>query len=116
MEPVTKNYKPTPTSPKDVFDAMTDAQKRKAFGEKAVEAIEAGSDIAQVVNARRGMTTATRYRKTVKATTEGQTKRGFSRKRRRNGAIRLMPEEVMRIAGDDREKAVYLLKRNGYLI
>lgn len=116
MEPVTKNYKPTPTSPKDVFDAMTDAQKRKAFGEKAVEAIEAGSDIAQVVNARRGMTTATRYRKTVKATTEGQTKRGFSRKRRRNGAIRLMPEEIMRIAGDDREKAAYLLKRNGYLI
>lgn len=118
MEPVTKNHKPTPTSPQDVFNRMTDAQKRKAFGEDAVKAIEAGSDIAQVVNARRknAMTTATRYGKTVQVTTEGQTKRGYTRKRRRNGAIRLMPEEIMRIAGDDREKAIRLLTRNGYLI
>jgi hypothetical protein len=115
-EPVTKNYRPTPADPKSVYDSMSDAQKRKAFGEKAVEAIEAGADIAQVVNARRGMTTATRYGKAVKATTEGQTKRGHTRKRRRNGAIRLMPEEIMRIAGDDREKALRLLTRNGYLI
>lgn len=116
MDPVTKNYRPEPTSPDTVFRQMSQAQRLKAFGADAVKAIDAGADVAQVVNARRGMTTATRYGKTVQATTEGQTKRGLTRSRRRNGAPRLMPEQIMRLAGDDRDKAIRLLKRNGYII
>lgn len=152
-EPVTKNYRPTPTSPQDVFDRMTDAQKRKAFGEKAVEAIEAGADVAQVVNARRGMYTATAYGRNVRATNSAATRRGIAGARLLTGnpdamsapksirarrvvseftrrsktgrmqtvrlrgakAPRLMPEEIMALA-DDRDHAVRLLKRNGYII
>lgn len=116
MEPVTKNYRPDPVDAKDVFDSMSPAQRRKVFGEAGTKAIEAGADVAQVVNARRGMTTATRYGRPVLATTEGQTKRGLTRSRRRNGAPRLMPEEILRIAGDDREEAIRLLTRNGYIV
>ncbi|WP_432118476.1 hypothetical protein [Streptomyces sp. bgisy032] len=78
MEPVTKNYRPEPTSPSTVFANMSAAQKRKAFGEAGTEAIEAGADVAQVVNARRGMTTATAYGRTVQATREGVTRRGIA--------------------------------------
>lgn len=116
MEPVTRNYKPDIVDPRDVFDSMTHAQRRKAFGESGTKAIEAGADVAQVVNARRGMTTATRYGRNVRATTEGQTKRGLTRNRRPKGAPRLMPEEIMRIAGGNREEAIRLLTRNGYIV
>ena len=116
MEPVTANYKPDIVSPEAVYESMSPAERRKAFGEVGMEAIDQGADIAQVVNARRGMTTATRYGRTVEATTEGQTRRGLTRGRRPNGAPRLMPEEIMRIAGDDRDEAIRLLTRNGYII
>jgi hypothetical protein len=64
-------------------------------------------------------------------TTEGTTVRGFAGRRlgaredafRRSGARyrsarppRLMPEEIYRIAGDNRDEALRLLRRNGYLI
>lgn len=154
MEPVTKNYRPEPTSPERVFESMTPAQRRKAFGRAGTQAIEAGADIAQVVNARRGMTTATAYGRKVQATTEGRTRRGIAgarlitgdpdaltaprgagrtqvvseyARRTRTGrtqtvrlrgarAPRLMPEEILRIADGDRDQAVRLLKRNGYIV
>lgn len=64
--------------PKQLFDEMTAAQQRKAFGEAGVEAITDGADIAQVVNARRGMKTVTAYGRTVQATSEGITRRGIA--------------------------------------
>ncbi|WKV74733.1 hypothetical protein AW27_026370 [Streptomyces sp. PCS3-D2] len=126
MEPVTREHRPTPTDPADVYAKMSDAQRRKTFGEAAVKAIDAGADIAQVVNARRGMASATVYGRTVQATTEGITRRGLAGQRRKNfeklagnryrtaKTPRLMPEEIFRRA-ESREHAVRLLQRNGYI-
>lgn len=120
-------------SPASLYGEMTEAQQRRAFGQAGAQAIADGADIGQVVNARRGMTTVTRYGRTVKATTEGVTRRGLYGRRRakfakaagvrfgedtkgraRATAVRLMPEEIYRLA-DDREHAIRLLRRNGYL-
>ncbi|MFM9815825.1 hypothetical protein ACKI16_46050, partial [Streptomyces scabiei] len=83
----------------------------------------------------RGMTTATRYGRQVKATTEGTTRRGFyasrrakfgqaagarfgesTRSRTRAKAVRLMPEEIYRLADGDREHAIRLLRKNAYIV
>lgn len=113
--------------PDDLFQQMTPQQQRKTFGVAGAEAITAGADVAQVVNARRGMTTVTRYGREVQATHEGTTRRGLygSRARKfekvpgqryaRAKTPRLMPEEIYRLA-DDREHAIRLLKRNGYIV
>lgn len=61
--------------------------------------------MARVVNARRGMYTAGGQQ----LTTEATTRRGIGRR------VRLMPEEIYRIAGDDRAGAVHLLRAHGYL-
>lgn len=114
MEPVTKNYRPEPTSPLAVFNQMSHTEQRRRFGPKALEAIDAGADIAQIVNARRGMGTATRYGKQVAVTTEGTTKRGLAHARLGRTKDRLMPAEIMRIA-DTREDAIRLLRKYGYI-
>ncbi|MFJ2209337.1 hypothetical protein [Streptomyces microflavus] len=127
MAPVTRTFTPTVTSAKQVFAQMTDAQRHKAFGAAAVKAIGDGADIEQVVNARRGMTTATYYRRTVQTTTEGITRRGIAGSRSKKfqrvagnrystaKSPRLMPEEIYRLA-DDREHALRLLRRHAYIV
>ena len=121
--------------PEQLFAQMESAQQRRAFGQAGADAIREGADIGQVVNARRGMTTVTRYRRTVQATTEGTTRRGFYASRRRKfekaagtrfgestrgrlrtKAVRLMPEEIYRLADGDREHAIRLLKKNAYIV
>ncbi|MGC5034115.1 hypothetical protein ACPXCS_06200 [Streptomyces sp. DT190] len=122
-------------SPTSLFEQMTEAQQRRAFGEAGMNAIREGADIAQVVNARRGMTTVTRYGHEVQATREGTTRHGLygsrarkfhkaagarfgetTRARTRAKTPRLMPEEIYRLAKGDREHAIRLLKRNGYIV
>ncbi|MGI3230576.1 hypothetical protein ACRJ4B_49825 [Streptomyces sp. GTA36] len=122
-------------SPESLYQEMTGAQQRRAFGPDAQKAIAEGADLGQIVNARRGMTTATRYRRTVQATTEGTTRRGIYGRRRakfekavgvrfgeetrgraRATAVRLMPAEIYRLADGDREHAIRLLKKNGYIV
>ena len=127
MEPVTREHRPTPTSPETIFKSMSDAEKKRTFGEAAVKAISEGADIAQVVNARRGMTPATTFGRKVQATSEGITKRGIAGRRLRNfGKVpgqrirvsktpRLMPEEIFRLA-DDREHAVRLLRQHSFIV
>jgi len=117
----------TPQLPEDVYAQMTPAEQRRAFGEAGVQAIDAGADIAQVVNARRGMTTVTRYGRQVQATREGTTRRGFYGSRAaqfqkvpgatysRAKTPRLMPEEIARLTKGDREHAIRLLKKYGYI-
>jgi hypothetical protein len=126
MDPVTADHRPTATDPKAVFDAMPAAERRKTFGDAGAKAIEDGADIAQVVNARRGMTSATVFGRRVQATSEGITSRGFAGRRLKNlqkvpgqryrvsQTPRLMPEEIYRIA-DNREHAVRLLTRHGFI-
>lgn len=65
-------------SPKRLFEQMTPVQQRRAFGEAGMKAINEGADIAQVVNARRGMATVSAYGRTVQATREGITRRGIA--------------------------------------
>ncbi|MET9999839.1 hypothetical protein ABZ069_23195 [Streptomyces microflavus] len=128
MAPVTRTFTPTVTSAKQVFAQMTDAQRHKAFGAATVKAIGDGADIEQVVNARRGMTTATYYRRTVQTTTEGITRRGIAGSRSKKfqrvagnrystaKSPRLMPEEIYRLAEGDREHAIRLLRRHAYIV
>lgn len=122
-------------SPKALFEEMSPGQQRRAFGEAGADAIRDGADIGQVVNARRGMATVTRYRREVQATSEGTTRRGLyasrrnkfekaagirfgesTRARARTKAVRLMPEEIYRLADGDREHAIRLLKKNAYIV
>lgn len=127
MEPVTKDHRPSPVDASDVYASMSDAQRKKTFGQAGAKAIEDGADIGQVVNARRGMKSATAFGRPVQATTEGGTRRGIAGRRlkgfekqpgRRNALSRtprLMPEEIYRQA-EDREHAVRLLRQNAYIV
>lgn len=128
MEPITRDHEPRPLFPGELFDSMSPEQRKKVFGAAATEAIEAGADIAQVVNARRGMRTATYYGRQIQTTSEGTTKRGIAGARRgrfervggqryaRSRSPRLMPEEILRLANGDRDKAIQLLKRHAYIV
>jgi hypothetical protein len=113
-------------SPDALLAQMTPEEQRKRLGAAAVDALAKGADLAQVVNARRGMQTMTVYRRKVLATTEGTTKRGIAGKRlkdfekvpgqrySRSRTPRLMPEEILRLA-EDREHQLRLLKKHGYI-
>jgi hypothetical protein len=136
MEPVTREHRPKPASPKELVAQMSDAEKRKTFGEAGAKALAEGADIGQLVNARRGMDSATVFGRKLQVTSEGTTRRGFAARRlatekgfakapgTRNGAEtdsrlrsrtpRLMPEEIFRIA-DDRTHAVRLLRLHGFI-
>ena len=117
---------------KAYFDDLSPEQQAKVFTKAGARAIRDGADINQVVNARRGMTTITSAggrRRLI--TTEGTTKRGWASeylreqygaslqkaggRYRRTSVARLMPEEIYRIAGDDRDLALSLLHKNGFL-
>jgi hypothetical protein len=146
------------TNPKAYFDSLTPAEQDKAFTKAGAEAIRLGSDIAQVVNARKGarglspaggrLTAAevkvlrggrrrgrldpvNAFGQDVLVTNEGVTVRGLAGRRlgaRESGdrlpgsryrsakAPRLTPESILQIAGGDREEALRLLRRNGYLL
>jgi hypothetical protein len=110
MEPVTREHQPTPISPKGVFDRMSAAQQRKAFGEAGAKAINDGSDIGSVVNARKAVDTVQMFGRKVQVT---YTNTGS---RRKKNPPRLMPEEIYRLADGDREHAIRLLDKNGYLL
>lgn len=61
--------------PGTYFDSLTEDQQDKIFTKAGAQAIRDGADINQVVNARRGMTTAG---KCPAYTLEGTTKRGVA--------------------------------------
>ena len=109
MEPVTRRHTPTPADAQDLFEQMTPAQRRRAFGEAGVKAIEDGARISSVVNARKAMASVEMFGQTVQVTYTGT----GSRKKKR--PPRLMPEEIYKQAGDDRNYAIRLLYKNGYL-
>lgn len=113
--PVTDATAP-PQSDRDLFDAMTPAQQDRAFGVDGAQAIRDDANPARVVNARHGMSTAvsasgrnvaapqTIYGQQLLTTTAGA-----------GQGVRLMPQGIYQIAGDDRGLAVDLLQRHGYL-
>lgn len=110
--------------PREVFEEMSEAEQRRRFGAGGAEAIRQGADIGQVVNARRGMQSAT-ARNRGRYTSEGTTARGIAGRRlgdltrqggryRRSPRPRLMPEVIMREARS-RDEAIALLREHGYL-
>ncbi|MFJ8109981.1 hypothetical protein [Streptomyces sp. NPDC096132] len=126
--------------PRGYFNSLSRAEQDRIFTAAGARAIREGADMAQIVNARRGMYTADAYGRRVAATREGATRRGqFYRRERalaeaRTGTRfardridarrglptfqlrtpRLLPEEIYRLA-EDREDAIRMLRRFGYL-
>ena len=115
-------------SPQRVYASMT-AEERSAAGWSKAEqaAIAAGADISAVTNIHRkgALHTAGGLRLTRESTTRRGLYGGYvvdqqtgQLRRRRPGekAVgRLTPESIYRLAGDDRDLAVRLLRRFGYL-
>lgn len=97
------------------FDSLTRAEQDKTFGAAGAEALRADANMGQVVNARRGMTTAQVGGRKILTTTEGTTRRGLaSRVRGGNRLPRLMPEQIQALA-TDRADYLRLLNMNGYM-
>jgi hypothetical protein len=93
------------TDPRRYFDSLSADEQDRAFTRAGAQAIRDGADLAQVVNARRGMKTAGGRLITTESTTRhGRAVRG-----------RPMPEQIYRDAGGDRDEAIRLLKQHGYL-
>ncbi|WAL73104.1 hypothetical protein OU787_17285 [Kitasatospora sp. YST-16] len=126
MEPLSPDTDRQPKDPSALFQDMTPAERKRAFGEAGADAIEKGADLSQVVNARRGIETAAG--RTAQTTSAGTTRRGmgeraadatFSRSDRsrywRADTPRLMPEQILKLAGDDRERQLELLRKHGYI-
>ena len=109
-------------SPESHFDALTEVEQDRVFGAAGAQAIRDGADIARVVNARRGMSTAQnggRLRRVrlngrdVYVTTEGTTRRGRTAGQVRG--VRLMPESILEIANGDVGERIRLLRLHGYI-
>lgn len=79
------------------------------------QAIDDGAEVADVINASSGIYTATIGGRTVKATRYGTTPRSAWRKASPSQRVRLRPESIYNIAGDDHDKAIELLTQHGYL-
>lgn len=116
--------------PKAHFESLSGAEQDRIFGADGAKAIRDGADMNQVVNSRRGMRTTNMYGRKVRTTTEGTTVRGSAGRRlqragadiakvqgervRRVTVPRLTPEQIYADAAD-RDDAVRLLRRFGYL-
>lgn len=103
--------------PAAYFESLTAAEQDRVFTKAGAEAIREGADIAQVVNARRGMRTAQIGGRDVLITTEGTTRFGRASQALGTGSgrrPRLMPETALAVARD-RTDFLRLLRANGYL-
>lgn len=119
------------TDPRQVFESLSHADQDRLFGAAGAQAIRDGADLAQVVNARRGLSTAG-----GRFTLEGTTRRGFAGRRleaagaavqrrpgSRYGSVttprlrtpRLMPEAIYELSAT-RDEAIEALRRHGFLV
>lgn len=89
--------------PSELFKGMTPEEQDRVFTADGAEGIRRGADLSQVVNARRGMS----------APGDLFTTTGIGRSKRR--ASRLSPQGVARLAGDDDERYLELLRANRYI-
>jgi hypothetical protein len=95
------------TDPRAYFNSLSRLEQDATFGKTGAQAIRDGADIGQVVNARDGMYTASVGGRQVLAT--------HSSAKRSPHGLRLMPEQIYEIAGDNRAEAIRLLTAHGYL-
>lgn len=108
-------------TPERYFDSLDREEQDRTFTRDGAAAIRAGADMGQVVNARKGMTTAQdaagrerQIRTDVNGRMTFVTTAGTGR-RGRPGVARLMPEALAEIAGDDRSEFIRLLSVHGYI-
>jgi hypothetical protein len=107
------------TNPDSYFGSLSSAAQDRYFGKANAQAIRDGADMGQVVNASRSMYTTTGGSRTLQATREGVTRDGLfgaTEVATQLGGLRLMPEQIYLDAHGDRDLAIQLLKRFGYLI
>lgn len=120
------------TDPQAYFNGLSRREQERIFTVAGSRAIRDGADITSIVNARRGMYTASAYGRQVQATREGVTTRGAFYRSERARAIargqvpatigrayrlrtpRLMPEQIYQLAGS-RDEAIAMLRRFGYI-
>ncbi|WP_246150684.1 hypothetical protein [Streptomyces qinzhouensis] len=129
VEPMTDREWKASKGPEDLIREMTPEEQHKRLGAAGVKALEAGADLGQIVNARRGMATAQTSGGPVRVTTEGTTKRGIGVKAMgsefqkvptsrymRTVEARQMPETIFKRAGGNRELEIAMLKKHGYIV
>lgn len=114
--------------PQRIFDSMSPEQQDKVFTKSGAQAIRDGADMAKVVNARRqaaGLTPAGgrgvrapdgRERGRLQRVNVSGRQLFVTREGARRGRVRLMPESIYEIAGDDRDEAIRLLRVHGYIL
>lgn len=116
--PALENRPDLRTDPHAFFDHLTTEQQDTRFGVADAKAIREGADINQVVNARRGLYQTKAFGRDIEATTEGMTRRGLAGQRLAGSTkgLRLTVRQIYADAGEDRDLAVSLLRRYGYLL
>lgn len=122
-------HAPQTTDARAYFDGLTRAEQDRLFTIGGARAIRDGASITSVVNARRGVYTATSYGRRLAATRDSTTRRGLFYQAERRRAVargdttaanfrlrtpRLLPEEIYRQA-ETFEEALEMLRRFGYL-
>lgn len=90
------------TDPRGYFNSLSAAEQNRTFTRAGAQAIRDGSDLGQIVNARRGM-------RPGGTTTESTSRRGVAERGR------LMPEEIYRRTQGNREETLALLRQHGYI-
>lgn len=119
------DFKGISANPNELFDSMTEAEQDKVFTIAGAKAIRLGADIVQVVNARRGMSTAQRNPRgwipkgrLTRVASSGTDRGIFTTTEgtgsRRDTFTRLMPESVFELS-DDRYEQIALLQQFGYI-
>lgn len=116
-KPITGGWTDADQDPRQLFDAMDPADQERAFTKAGAEAIRLGADPARVVNARRGMSTATSpagRQVLTRRSVLGQKVFTTSVLAKGRG-IRLMPESILELATDHVD-AVRLLREHQYIL
>lgn len=125
-------HHPGALDPKAYFRGLPAGEQDRIFTAAGARAIRDGASMSSVVNARRGMYTADAYGRAVRATRDSATRRGIWYQAERRRAIergrvpasgrgfqlrtpRLLPEEIYKLAAGNRDEAIRLLRRFGYL-
>ncbi len=114
--------------PQVIYNSLTPAERRAAGWTLADQkALAEGADMNQVVNARRGLYTAGERRYTSEGTTRRALYGGYEidpetgkltklPRGQKKRAPRLSVDQIFIEAGDDRNKAIRLLRQYGYLV
>lgn len=108
--------RPKPGSESIAEDEEIPLDQIRGLSQADRQAVEMGADLTAVVNAQRGMYTADVFGRSVKATFDSTMHRDskFARRDHPN-APRLRPESILRLSEGNRDEAMRLLRRFGYI-